>query len=186
MEADDLAAGVIQTVSITDPDAQFIVVSADKDLIQLLRHDNVRLIDPATGNDRTLDDWNHDADLFMFEKCIRGDGGDNVQSARPRIRKTRIWKAYEDDFERANLMEETWTNQDGKEFKVKDLYKENILLMDLEEQPEDIQLRMIQTVIDGLENPGEYSFFHFMRFVGKYELKRISEQIENFTPMFSC
>ena len=69
LEADDLAAAVVQTVSVTDEEAEFIVVSADKDLIQLLGYPNVRLINPADGKDRTLKDWEGDAELFMFEKC---------------------------------------------------------------------------------------------------------------------
>ena len=114
LEADDLVAGFCQA----HPDDETIIVSADKDMIQLLRHPGVRLIDPASGKDRTLDEWDGDADLFMFEKCIRGDTGDNVGSALPRVRSTKIRKAYTDSFERVNMMNDTWTDQNGKEYVV--------------------------------------------------------------------
>ena len=185
LEADDLVAGFVQTVGVQEPDAEFIIVSTDKDLIQLLGYPNVRLVNPANGKDRTLEDWNGDADLFMFEKCLRGDTGDNVQSAYPRIRKARILKAYNDPYERANMMMETWNDQNGKEFRVKDLYEENILLMDLASQPDDIQLKNVQTVLAGMNNPGTFSYFHFMKYLGKYDLKKIAEQAEQFVPMLS-
>lgn len=185
LEADDLAAAVVQTVSVTDEEAEFIVVSADKDLIQLLGYPNVRLINPADGKDRTLKDWEGDAELFMFEKCIRGDTGDNVQSALPRCRKTRIMKAYNDDYEKANLMMETWHDAHGKEFRVKDLFAENQKLMDLRHQPDYIQKRMVHSVLEGMDDPGTFSYFHFMKFLGKYDLKKVAQQAENFVPMLS-
>lgn len=185
LEADDLVAGSIQTLSVMDDEAEFIVVSADKDMIQLLGYPNVRLINPADGKDRTLDEWDGDAELFMFEKCIRGDAGDNVQGARPRCKKTRIMKAWTDDYERANLMMETWTDQHGTEFVVKQLFEENRKLMDLRCQPEEIQKQIVTTVIEGINNPGTFSYFHFMKFLGKYELKKVAEQAEQFVQMLS-
>ena len=188
LEADDLIAGVIQTISVQEEDSEFVVVSTDKDFIQLLGNKNVRLINPATGEDRTLDEWDGDANLFLFEKCIRGETGqtgDNIQSAYPRLRKTRLLKAYNDEYERANLMMETWTDQNGKEFTVKDLFNENKLLMDLTCQPDDIKLKIISTVLEGFANPGKFSYFHFMKYCGKYQLKKIAEQAEQYVPMLS-
>ncbi len=146
LEADDLVAGVVKMF----PDDEIIIVSADKDFIQLLRGENVKLIDPASGKDRRLllnEEYHGDVDYFMFEKCIRGDIGDNVQSAFPGVRKTRIKKAYTDAFEQVNLMNETWSigekgTDEFKEFIVKELYEENRLLMDLNEQPDIIKDRM--------------------------------------------
>jgi len=182
LEADDLVALFVQM----HPDDELIVVSGDKDLMQLLDHDNIRLIDPATGKDRTLDEWGGDRDLFIFEKCFRGDAGDNVQSALPRIKKTRIMKAYNDPFERANVMNETWIHPvTGKEMVVKHLFKENELLMDLTQQPDEVRKNAIKIILKEMDNPGKYSYFHFMKFLGKYELKKIASQAELFAPMLS-
>jgi len=184
LEADDLMAGVCQVLTLEDNN-EVILVSADKDMIQLLGYPNVRLIDPASGKDRTLDDWDGDANLFMFEKCIRGDAGDNVQSALPRVKKTRIMKAWADDYERANLMNETWTDPNNNEYVVKQLFKENELLMDLSAQPEHIQAAVVRIVLKGLSNPGEFSYFHFMRFLGKYEMKKLAQNADNFVGLLS-
>lgn len=184
LEADDLMGGFVQVVTLDDAN-EVVIISGDKDMIQLLRYPNVRVIDPATGKDRSLEDWNGDADYFMFMKCIRGDAGDNVQSALPKVRETRIEKAYKDPYERANLMNESWKGVDGREFVVKDLYKENQLLMDLAAQPDDIQSLIVKTVVKAMKSPGKFSYFHFMKFLGKYELKKVAEQADNFVPLLS-
>ena len=189
LEADDLIAGVVEMF----PDVEVVIVSADKDLMQLLRNDKVKLIDPASGKDRREllnSDYNGDVDYFMFEKCIRGDAGDNVQSAFPGVRKTRIKKAYGDAFEKVNLMNETWSmgepgTDEFKEHIVKELFAENQLLMDLGEQPDIIKDRIKLTINEAFENPGVYSHFHFLKFLGKYELKKITEQVDNFVRMLS-
>lgn len=182
LEADDLIAGVCQTFTTAD---KICIVSADKDMMQLLQHSNVQLIDPATGKNRTLADWNHDAKYFLFEKCLRGDLGDNVQSAYPRIRKTRIDEAYADPFKRINMFNETWTNQSSVTFTVKDLFEENRLLMDLSAQPECVRNKIDDVITYEMENSGKYSHFHFLRFLGKYELKNLAKQLENFIPLLS-
>lgn len=187
LEADDLIAGVVEYCNL-DPNEQnqIIIISSDQDLLQLLKHPNVQLINPSNGKERTLEDWDGDANLFLFEKCIRGDRSDNVQSAFPNCRKTKIRKAYEDPLAKTNLMHEKWVNENGHEFVVKDLFKENELLMNLQKQPDDIQKVMFKTIMDGFNNPGTFSYFHFIKFCGKYELKKIIEQAENFTRMLSC
>lgn len=183
LEADDLVGGFCQ--NYTSNENEIIVVSTDKDFLQVLSGTNVRLINPADGKPRTLDEWEGNADLFMYEKAIRGDAGDNVQSAYPRVRKTRIMKAWNDPVEHVNMMNETWTNQDGKEFIVKDLFKENELLMDLRKQPEGIRELINETIDAEMADPGSYSYFEFLRFCGKYGLKKVAEQAEKFAPMLS-
>jgi len=182
LEADDLMAGVAQLFHETH---DIIIISADKDLMQLLRYPSVVLIDPATGKPRTLVDHEMDADLFMFVKCIRGDAGDNVQSAFPRVRMTRIKEAYTDPYARANLMEETWTDETGREMKVKDLYAENQLLMDLAMQPPEIREAIEDGVLEGYDNKGTFNHFHFLRFCGKFGLVNISNSLENFVKMLT-
>lgn len=190
LEADDLMAGACDVLSLDD-DAEIIMISADQDMIQCLKHPNVTLINPADGKARSLDDWGGDANLFMFEKCIRGDRGDNVQSSYPRCKKTRILRAYNDPLERANLMHDVIKIPDpedptkAKEFVVKHLFKENELLMDLSKQPEDIYRLVINTVLKGIEDPGSYSHFHFLKFLGKYEMKKVADSLDLFVPMLS-
>ena len=182
LEADDLIAGFCQ--QNTDAD-EIVIITADKDMMQLLRFPNVLLIDPTTGKPRSLEEWNGDADHFLFEKALRGDVGDNLSSAYPRIRKTKIDEAYFDSFKRVNMMRETWTNQEGKTMVVGDLFEENKLLMDLSAQPDYIKEKIIAVIEHEMKNCGKYSHFHFLRFLGKYELKNVAKQLENFIPLLS-
>jgi len=183
LEADDLAAGFVQEYSSADN--EIIVISTDKDYIQLLGFENTKLVNPADDKERTLEEWGGDAELFMFEKCIRGDAGDNVQSAYPRVRKTRIMKAWEEPLTRLNMMEEKWINHEGKELMVKDVFKENQLLMDLRKQPENYRALIKNTIHEEMADPGEYSYFHFMKFLGKYGMKKVAANAETYAKMLS-
>jgi len=156
LEADDIIAGCVHMLTMDQPDNEVVIISADKDFMQLLRYDNVYLVDPATGKERTLSDYNNDADYFMFEKCIRGEGanGDNVQSSYPRVRSTKILEAYNDEFARTNMMN-------------------------------DIMELIIETVLTSLDNPGKFNYFEFLKYCGKHELKKISEGVDNYVKTLS-
>ena len=187
LEADDLIAGAVQMITLEEEN-EAVIVSADKDFMQLLRYDNVYLVDPATGNERTLSEYDNDADLFMFEKCFRGEGGggDNVQSAYPRLRKNKIVEAYTDDFAKTNLMNHEWVHpKSEKKFRVGDLFEENKLLMDLESQPEHIQLKIIETIQDEFKNPGTFSYFEFIKFCGKFDLQKVADGSSLYVKMLS-
>ena len=177
LEADDILAGVAQHYN----DDRVIVVSADRDLTQLLRFKNTKLIDPATGNPLLCDD----VDWYLFLKCVRGDRGDNVASAYPRVKETRIRKAFEDEFERLNLMNELWTNEDKKEFRVGDLFEENALLMDLYGQPDIVKSMIKKTIVESEQNVGKYSHFHFLKFCNKHDLVKIRDNAGDFVKMLS-
>ena len=81
-------------------------------------------------------------------------------------------------------MHETWSNAE-REFVVRDLYEENQLLMDLRQQPDGVREIITDTIKREMEDPGKYSHFHFLKFLGKYELRKITESIDNFVPMLS-
>lgn len=188
LEADDLIAGAVQLITMEDDENEAIIVSADKDFMQLLRYDNVYLVDPATGDERTLEEYEFDANLFMFEKCFRGEGkgGDNVQNAYPRLRRNKIVEAYTDEFARTNLMNHTWEHPISKKtFRVGDLHKENQLLMDLEKQPEHIQIDIIEAVMAGMANPGKFEYFKFIKYCGKHGLEKVKDGSDQYIDMLS-
>lgn len=168
-------------------------LSGDKDYIQLLDLPNFTLLNPdKLGGDRSLDKKGNliDAKFFMFEKAFRGDTGDNVMSAYPRLRSTKIEKAYTSEYDLTNLLNETWTFVEpstGEEriMRVGDLFEENQLLMNLRRQPDEIRALMAQAVQDGIDNAGKFSLFHFAKFCGKHQLKKIGDDSASFAPMFS-
>lgn len=190
LEADDLIAGFIQAA----PDDKHILVSSDNDFIQLMRNPNVTIIDPMTDKPKSLADWNFDADYFMFEKCIRGDAGDNVMSSYPRIRKTKIEEAYNDPLAKVNVMNHTFVAEyldpvSGdlikKEYKTAEVFEENKLLMDLTAQPPGIRKMINETILDALDNRGKFAYFDFLKFCGKYQLDRILKSMDHLTPLLS-
>lgn len=189
LEGDDLMAAYVQM----HRDDENIVISGDKDMIQLLRYEGVRLINPANDEDRTLAEWDNDADLFMFEKCIRGDSGDNVQNAYPRLRKTKIIKAFTDEFERENIMNHKFTQLEqvgpdeyaDVEYSTAELFKENRILMDLTAQPKVIKKEMVKEVLDAKENRCKYNHRKFLKFCQVNDLHTIIDRIENYVPMLT-
>lgn len=183
LEADDLIAGFCQIEAC--PENEIIIISSDSDLLQLVRYDNVRVISPATDKEQSLDEYNNDPKYYVFAKCVRGDPTDNVQSAFPRVRSTRILKAYTDAFERVQLMNEKWTNENKVEFRVQELFDENEILINLEKQPKDIRKLIYQSVDDAMNKEREFSMFYILKFVGKYKLQKIKESIDNYIPMLS-
>ena len=185
-EGDDVIAGFVQMFA--DEGTQITILSGDKDFTQLLKFPNVKLIDPATGLDRAVDKKTGeriDPDFYIFEKCFRGDAGDGVASAYPRILKTKIRKAFEDEAFRINILNEVLSGPNG-EYRVGDKFNENRILMDLEAQPDEIKARMFESIEQEIGNSGMYSHFHFMRFLGKHKLNSIAESIASFVDMFSA
>lgn len=196
LEGDDVIAAYARKFSAVGDEVT--ILSDDKDFVQMLALPNVRLVRPD-GTERKYDKVTKeliDPEFFMYEKIFRGDVGDNVLPALPRVQSKRLRKAFDarkrgDTFEHSNLMDLTWDFTDPstgetRKLRVGDMYKENEILMDLVKgQPQDIQEIMEQTVDHAILNHGTFSFFHFQKFCGKFSLKRISEEASNFVPLFS-
>lgn len=190
LEGDDIFAGYVQRFA--NAGDEVIGISGDRDFVQLLKHPNFTLINPDTGKPRTLVDvcGVDDPVFFMFEKAMRGDKGDNVFPAYPRVFKKRLQKCMQDDYELTKIMNETWTITDPDTgevitHRVGDLFEENVLLMDLEAQPAHVRKVIEETLDHELVHHGKFSFFHFTKFCGKYGLKQIAENGQQFADMFS-
>lgn len=195
LEGDDLIAGYTQRFAAQGDDV--IIVSSDKDFMQLYRLPNVKIINPDTGKDRLEEAKFKDFDpmWYLFEKCMRGDGGDNVPSAYPRLRTTKIRAAFEDEYAKTQLMNSTWKIVDPDDpeneekwtvFRVGDLFNENKLLVDLFEQPPEVRSLIDETLDVELETPGKWNMFHFLRFCGKYDLNQIADNVANYADMFAA
>jgi hypothetical protein len=179
LEADDIIAGLVQQ----NMKAKIVILSGDKDLIQLLHSEDIKLVDPATGKQRYPE--TDDLEFFIFNKCFRGDTGDNVSTAYPRLRSTKIQKAFTDPYEFTNLMCDSWTNKDGKSVTVKEMYAENQLLMDLSKQPDCVRNNIDDCIEHSFANVGKFTLFTFLKFCGRYKLDKVKERIETYAPMLS-
>ena len=203
-EADDIIARFVNL----HPNDEHIIVSSDTDFIQLIS-ENVKQYNGITNQLITLDGYFDDRDrpvvdkktkqhktlgdpqFILFEKCMRGDATDNVFSAYPGVRtkgsknKVGLTEAYADrerkGFNYNNMMLQRWTDHNGVEHRVRDDYERNVTLIDLTAQPEEIRNQVDTTIhdtvkLDHIPQVG----IHFMKFCGKYELTKISDQAETY------
>jgi len=203
-EADDIIARFVNL----HPNDEHIIVSSDTDFIQLIS-ENVKQYNGITNQLITLDGYYDDRDrpvidkktkqhktlgdpqFILFEKCMRGDATDNVFSAYPGVRtkgsknKVGLTEAYADrdrkGFNYNNIMLQRWTDHNGLEHRVRDDYERNVTLIDLTAQPEEIRNLVDKTIQDTvkLDHVPQVGI-HFMKFCGKYELTKISDQAETY------
>jgi len=201
-EADDLIARFIAL----HPADRHVILSTDGDYAQLisetvsqyngvtnelitlkgyLKENGKPVIDKKTKEPKLLED----PEYGLFKKIIRGDSGDNVFSAFPGCRekgtknKVGIREAFEDrnkqGFNYNNFMLQRYTDHEGVEVRVKDAFERNRTLIDLTAQPQEIKDAVDQRIresvrIETIPQVG----LHFLKFCGKYELTKISEQAE--------
>lgn len=201
-EADDIIARFISL----HPNDQIYIISSDTDFYQLVsdrtfQYNGItnqlitpegffddkgrQVVDKKTKEPKLLGD----PQFILFEKCMRGDATDNVFSAYPGVRtkgsknKVGLIEAYADRDKRGyhwnNLMLQRWTDHEGVEHRVKDDYERNRTLIDLNAQPQDIKDKVDETIRNSVRTTTTPQVgVHFMKFCGRYELTKISEQAE--------
>lgn len=203
-EADDIIARFIHL----HPNDKHVIISTDGDYFQLV-NENVSQYNGVTGEFITIDGYFNDKDkpiidkktnlqkklgetkFMLFEKCMRGDSGDNVFSAYPGVRtkgtknKVGLIEAFQDKdkkgFDWNNMMLQKWTDHEGVEHRVKDDYERNCLLIDLSCQPEDIKKEIDKSINEGLNRVQKAQVgFYLLKFAGKYELNKVTQQAETY------
>ena len=204
-EADDMIARFVHL----HPEDNHYIISTDTDYNQLIT-DKVKQYNGVLGELATLGGYLkengkpvldkktkepkllEDPEYLLFKKCIRGDTSDNVFSAYPGVRevgsknKVGIKEAFEDrhsqGFSWNNLLLQRWMDHDGNEVRVKDAYERNKMLIDLTAQPQEIKDAVDQRIresvrVETIPQVGT----NFLKFCGRYELTKISEQAEIFS-----
>jgi 5'-3' exonuclease len=204
-EADDIIARWIAL----HPQDQHTIVSSDTDFVQLLSDTvdqyngitdeliTVRGIFDAKGKpvmDKKTKEpkTTPDPEWLLFEKCMRGDASDNVFSAYPGVRtkgtknKVGLQEAFADRNARGyawnNLMLQRWTDHNGEEHRVLDDYLRNRSLIDLRAQPAEVKAYVDQAIHEQISHKdiGQVGV-RFMRFCGRHELTRVSDQAEQYS-----
>lgn len=210
LEADDLVAGWIQS----HPADQHVIVSSDSDFHQLLAT-NVKQYNGITEETHTIEgifdkkgapvkdkktkepktipnpQW------ILFEKCMRGDVSDNIFSAYPGVRtkgtknKVGLQEAFADrekkGFNWNNLMLQRWVDHNGVEHRVLDDYERNRVLVDLTAQPDDIKAKINETIAtNSVVKKVPQIGTKFLKFCGKYELNRLSDQAQQYVEFLSA
>lgn len=201
-EADDMIARFVHL----HPNDTHYIVSSDTDYVQLIApnvhqyngitnelikldgyfKDNGKpVVDKKTKEHKLLEDPQY----LLFLKCIRGDSSDNVFPAYPRApekgskNRVGIREAYEDrdkqGFKWNNFMLQRWVDHNDVEHRVRDDYDRNRMLIDLTAQPDDIKQQVDQRIRESVRvNTTPQVGVHFMKFCGKYELEKISQQAD--------
>jgi hypothetical protein len=192
-EADDIIALWIEA----HQDSKNVIVSTDSDFYQLINpmvslyngmtnqiitvngfydeKDNP-VIDKKTNMPKTAPDpgW------LLFEKCIRGDSSDNVFSAFPKARTTKIKEAYNDRHNQGfiwnNFMLSKWTDHNGDDQVVKNCYERNKQLVDLTLQPDEVKTDILTQIVEAQNSKHiEQVGVRFMKFCNRYSLERLAQ-----------
>lgn len=134
-----------------------------------------------------------------FLKCIRGDQTDNIFSAYPGVREkgtktsVGIREAYEDmdnkGYSWNNFMLQKWVDHDDKEQQVKERFEFNRSLIDLSLIPEDVKESCLITIAEKTGSktvPSVEIGMAFFRFCGKWALKKIGDNSQDFMPMLKA
>jgi len=201
-EADDVIARWIAL----HPQDDHVIVSSDTDYVQLVS-DNVRQYNGITdelitlkgifdAKDQPVIDKKTkqakappDPAWLLFEKCMRGDTSDNIFSAYPGVRekgtknKIGLREAFSDRNNKGynwnNLMLQKWMDHNNIEHRVRDDYERNRVLIDLTAQPDDIKAKVDQAIREQISHKdiGQVGV-HFLKFCGRYELTKLSDQAE--------
>jgi len=203
-EGDDIIARWIAL----HPQDEHVIISSDTDFVQLVAS-NVKQYNGITDELITLEGTFNDKgkividkktkepkppanpSWLLFEKCMRGDPTDNIFSAYPGVRvngtkkKIGLTEAFEDRGKKGyawnNMMLQRWTDPDGVEHRVLDDYTRNVTLVDLTAQPEDVKLTIDTSIREQISHKdiGQVGS-HFLRFCGKFDLVKVSENAEAF------
>lgn len=137
-EADDVIASLCQHFGDEGPlsfNEKILILSRDKDFIQLHKYSNVEQYDPIGDGKWVRSD---NPELYLKEHIIRGDAGDsipNIYSEDNRIALKIRQKAI------MSKKLEVWLTQDLSEFCDEDMlrhYERNKKLIDLSEIPQEI------------------------------------------------
>ena len=199
LEADDLIAGWIQS----HPDADHVVISTDSDFVQLIApnvkqyngvmeqtitHEGIfdkkgdRVKDAKTKEPKAVPN----PEWLLFEKCMRGDSSDNVFSAYPKVRKNKLEEAFRDrgtkGFAWNNLMLQRWIDHNGEEHRVLEDYERNRQLIDLTQQPDDIKVKIFETITRNIDMKKEISQvgIRLLKFCQLYDLQKISDHVQSY------
>jgi hypothetical protein len=78
-------------------------------------------------------------------------------------------------------MLQRWLDHNNEEQRVRECYERNKMLIDLKAQPEDLKVEFDTRIKESVRIATTPQVgVHFMKFCGKYELTKISEQAETY------
>ncbi|MCH2575145.1 hypothetical protein MK131_10200 [Candidatus Poribacteria bacterium] len=167
-EADDIIAVLVQNKSPFDAT---LILSGDKDFMQLQKHHNVDQYAPVQKRFVKTDD----ADAFLKEQILRGDRGDGIPNCL----------SPDDVFVRGARQKPIskkklglWMEQSPDEYSEDVLrgFKRNQSLIDLEFVPEHLREQILELYSQSESGDRSKLFSYFV----KHKLKNLMENIQEF------
>ena len=140
VEADDIIAYLVMN---EDPDTNKIIITSDKDYVQLLKHPNTKIYDPIRTKYMECNNPYHALEV----KICAGDKSDNIPSIAPRWGEKTAEKHILSG--KLELMLEE-KDADGSPCEMKRNYERNTRLIDMERIPKTIQ-KQIETYLEDYE-----------------------------------
>lgn len=172
VEADDIIATIIKDMNLNMANEKFLILSRDKDFIQLQKYSKVEQFDPIGGHY-----IKHDAPaLYLKEHIIRGDRGDGI----PNILSPA--NALIDGIRQKSVFEKNlaiWLKQDPSQFCDETKlarFKENESLIDLSKIPDDIH----NSIMQEYENQQGKTRKNLMNYFMEMRLKNLMSSIGDF------
>ena len=173
-EADDIIGTLVENTQEFGNHEPVMIVSADKDFIQLQKYDNVRQYSPMTK--KFIQDKN--PRTYITEHIFKGDSSDGVpnvlspdntfvdgiRQSPVTQKKIATWMASIDDLQSV-MNEETYRN-----------FCRNRKLIDLSETPKDIK----ENIINTYENTKAASKLKVLNYLIKKRCKLLIESVEEF------
>jgi hypothetical protein len=84
-------------------------------------------------------------------------------------------------------MLQRWVDHNGDEHRVKDDYERNCVLVDLKAQPDNIKAKINECITANSEAKAKPMVgAQFLKFCGKFNLQKLSDQSANFGEVFSA
>ena len=169
-EADDIIGSLV--IKYGDTNEKILVLSGDKDFVQLQRYNNVKQFDPVQKKFRTT----NDPDRFIKEHIMRGDIGDGIPNF---LSSDNCLVIGERQKPVATKKLDVWVNQKPEEFCDERMlrgYRRNQQLVDLTFIPQNIQDDII---VEYEAQAGKDRKNLFNYFIEK-KLKNLIESINEF------
>ena len=169
-EADDIIGTIVhlegRELNTGEP---ILILSGDKDYIQLHKYMNVKQFDPTRKR------WirHDDPDYFLYEHIIRGDSSDGVPNV---LSPDHCFVMNERQKPVTKKRLEEWLNKDNRTEEVVRNFKRNEMLIDLSKVPDDIK----QQALDKYQAENDKDRSQLMNYFIKNKLRNLMEHIPEF------
>ena len=169
-EADDIIGSLVMAKG--DTNEKILILSGDKDFVQLQRYNNVKQYDPVQKKFRTT----NDTDRFIKEHIMRGDVGDGIPNF---LSTDNCLVVGERQKPVLSKKLDAWVNQKPEEFCDERMlrgYRRNQQLVDLTFIPQNVQDNIL-TEYEAQAGKDRKNLFNY--FIEK-KLKNLIESINEF------